>query len=135
MAMDGRQIENTLKLLDETWAKVHPGKRVCGSDRDGNPCVFVCEDLSTPIGRFESDVEAQAFAEAPETVERLSALVKKLMKERDEARTAVKEICQVADPALDAFNEQKPVDMAAVLKTAHQWGRYILGQKAANGAD
>jgi hypothetical protein len=127
MTTDGRNVEKTLKALDETWSKVHPGKRVLGSDRDGNPCVFVCEDLSNPIGRFDSEVEAKAFAEAPETVENLTNLVKKLLKERDEARTALKEICQVSDPALDAFNEQKPVDMASVLKTAHHWGHYILG--------
>lgn len=128
MITDNRQIENTLKQIDETWSKVYPGKRVFGSDRQGNPCVFVCEDLSTPIGRFESDVEAKAFMDAPATVGCLVALVTRLVKERDEARTALKEICQVADPALDAFNEHKPVDMASVLKTTHHWGHYILGQ-------
>jgi len=128
MITEGRQIEKTLKLLDETWSKVHPGKRICGSDRDGKHCVFICEDLSTPIGRFESDAEARAFAEGPADIELLTELVKKLTKERDEARTALREICQVADPALDAFNEQKPVDMASVLRTTHHWSHYILGQ-------
>ncbi len=128
MATDSRQIEHLLKQLDETWSKVHPGKRVVGADRDGNPCVFVCEDLSTPIGRFDSDLEAKAFAQAPEVVENLMSLVKKLVKERDEARTALREIQQVADPALDAFNEQKPVDMASVLRTTHHWAQYILSQ-------
>lgn len=128
MPTDCRKIEQTLKILDETFSKMRPGKRILGSDRDGNPCVFICEDLTSPIGRFESDAEAKAYAEAPATVEYLSELVKKLVKERDEARTALEKICQVADPALDAFNEQKPVDMASVLKTTHHWGHHILGQ-------
>ena len=128
MPTDGRQIENALKSIDETWSKVRPGKRILGSDRDGNSCVFICEDLSTPLGRFESNAEASAFAVAPATVEYLSSLVKKLIKERDEARAAIEEISQVAEPAYDAFNEQKPVDMATVLKTTHHWSHFILGR-------
>jgi len=127
MVTDVKRIADTLKAVNDTWSKIHPGKRVYGSDRDGNPCVFICDDLSTPVGRFESEVEARAFAEGPATVELLTEIVKKLVKERDEARHALSEIMVVSDPALDAFNEQKPVDMAAVLKVTHHWSHYVLG--------
>lgn len=128
MNTDRRHVENALKFVDETLSKARPGKRVCGSDREGNSCVFICDDLSTPIGKFESDEEAKVYAEAPVMFECLSEIVKKLLKERDDAMTALKEISQVADPALDAFNEQKPVDMASVLKTTHHWSHFILKQ-------
>lgn len=128
MSTDGKQVENTLKSLDETWSKVRPGTRICGFDREGNPCVFLCEDLTTPIGCFDSEAEAKAFACAPLDIERLQNLVKKLLKDRNEALAALRAISQVADPALEDFEEQRPVDMAAVLKTTHHWSHYILSQ-------
>lgn len=126
MPMDSRQIEYTLQSLDATWSKVHPGKRFCGSDKEGNQCVFSCEDLGVPLGTFNSETEAKAFSSSHDDIECLTGLVKQLIRERNEAFTALKEICQVADPAYVAFNEQKPVDMASVLKVTHQWSRYLM---------
>lgn len=126
MTVDRKQVEKELCAIDELWSRVRPGKRVCGGDRDGNSCVYPLEDVRSVLGSFKSEAEAQAFAQSPHHVERLAELVKTLLDERDEARQALHEIAKVADPAYDAFNEHKPVDMATVLKMAHRWSHFIL---------
>ena len=126
MIVNRKQVEKELCVIDETWSRTRPGKRVCGGDKDGNACVFPVEDLRSVLGRFSNEAEAQAFAQGSCHVERLAELVKKLLDERDEAHLALQEIARVADPAYDAFNEHKPVDMATVLKIAHKWSHFIL---------
>jgi len=126
VSTDRKQVEKELHLIDDIWSKTRPGKRVCGGDRDGNSCVFPVEDIRSVLGRFESPSEAEAYALSAGHIERLAELVKKLLDERDEARLALHEISQVADPAYEAFNEQKPVDMATVLRTTHRWSHFVL---------
>ena len=126
MSIDRKQIEQELQQIDAVWSKTRPGKKVCGRDIEGHACVFQVENIATPLGKFQTEDDAKAYAMSAEHIDRLCELVVQLMDERDEARQGLQEICRVADPAYEAFNEHKPVDMATVLKIAHRWGYFVL---------
>lgn len=126
MLTDSKVVEKVIRRIDEVWARIKPGKRVCGTDANGVFHVYVCEDLTVPIASFPEEAESVAFASAPTDIALLMEYTKKLTKERDAALAALKEIRGVADPALEAFDEQRPVDMAKVLKTAHRWTHHVL---------
>lgn len=123
---DTKRIEDTLHQIDDVWSKVRPGKRMMGNDREGDFIVIPLEDLHAIIGNFESEAEAKAFAEAPEHVDTLVALVRGLLRDREDAYEALQEISDKVDPAHEDFECQRPVDMRGVLSTSRRWCKHIL---------
>ena len=80
-----KKVQDVVDEIERFWSKTSRGKRVCGSNSEGESCVFLCEDLHTTLGVFSSEIEAQSYAHAPAHLEELIALVRALAKERDEA--------------------------------------------------
>jgi len=80
-----KKVHDIINDIEQFWARTAQGKRVCGSNSEGEACVFLCEDLHTTLGVFDSEVEAKAYAQAPAHMKELVSLVRTLTKERDEA--------------------------------------------------
>jgi hypothetical protein len=128
MGSESMRVEEGLKEILETWSRVRPGIRLVATDKDGNFLVVPVSSPTTVLGSFEEESEAEAFAKAHDQVEKLLQLVRKLKKERDDALEAISEIANVVDPANDAYEEHKPVDIAGVLSTAHHWCHFVLAK-------
>lgn len=123
---DIERIKFRLTEIEDVWSHVRPGSRICGSNKTGEQFVAPSNDPETPLGRFDSEAEAKFFATAPAQIEELMEIVGLLIKDREEALQAFREIAQTVEPAHAAFEAQEPVDMKAVIKTTRKWTRYIL---------
>ena len=128
---DIERIKTRLSDIDESWSHVRPGDRVCGVNREGEHFVAPSADPLTMLGRFDTESEAKACAQAPEHIDELLNVIKLLIKDREEALQAFREINQIVEPAHTAFEAQEPVDMKSVIQTARKWTKYIL--EAQNG--
>lgn len=127
--MRSKDIEQAKRLVDrieELWSHVRPGARVCGVTNSGEHFVAPSNDPQQLLGCFSNEAEARAFASAAEHVEELTGLIKLLVKDREEALEAFREINATVEPAHAAFEAQEPVDMKSVINTTRKWTRYIL---------
>lgn len=128
---DIERVKARLGEIEEVWSHVRPGARVYGTTTEGEHFVAPTSDPLTPLGRFEAEAEARAHAVASEQVDELVSTIKLLLKDREEALQAFREIDQTVEPAHEAFEAQDPVDMKSLIKTTRKWTRYIL--EAQNG--
>tara|TARA_R100000656_G_scaffold104176_1_gene76032 strand:+ start:61714 stop:62088 length:375 start_codon:yes stop_codon:yes gene_type:complete len=120
MAKETRQLESLIDDIEDVWDSIYPGARLVVSSPDGHH-VSPAEDLQTVLATFNKEAEARAYSVASQHVERLAEELRCVLKERDEAITALREI----KFALEEKSHSED-DEAKRLHTIRKWANYVL---------